>query len=66
MLITTFTFLVIAIFMAIYLYKGTNPTLTLIAKICLYLSITAFLILLIAYFFNAAPPAPDEKKNLPM
>ncbi|KTD69870.1 hypothetical protein Lsan_0148 [Legionella santicrucis] len=66
MLIGAFTFLAIAILMAIYLYKGTNPTLTLIAKIFLHLLVAAFLILLIAHFFSAVPPVPDEKKNLPI
>ena len=65
MLIGAFAFLAIAVLMAIYRYRGTNPTLILIAKILLYLSITAFLILLIVYVLNYAPPA-DDKKMLPL
>ncbi|CAM2976881.1 Uncharacterised protein [Legionella steigerwaltii] len=65
MLIGAFIFLAIAILMAIYRYTGTDPTLILIAKILLYLSLTTFIILLMVYALNSAPPT-DDKRNLPL
>jgi uncharacterized membrane protein YtjA (UPF0391 family) len=44
MLIGAIVFLAIAILMAIYRYKGSNPTLILLAKIILYFSLAAFFI----------------------
>ncbi|WP_058534740.1 hypothetical protein [Legionella saoudiensis] len=66
MLIGAFIFFVMAILMAIYLFKGTNPTLILLAKIILYFSVAAFFILLMTDLFKNAPPIPDDKKNLPL
>ncbi|HHF7365652.1 TPA: DUF1328 domain-containing protein [Legionella bozemanae] len=66
MLIGSFVCLVIAILAAIYRFTGTNPTLTLLAKIILYLSLAAFFILLIVYVLNSAPPPPEDKKTLPL
>jgi uncharacterized membrane protein YtjA (UPF0391 family) len=65
MLIGAIIFFIIAIFMAIYRFTGTNPTYALIAKILLYFSVIAFFILLYAYFFKSVPPLP-EKKTLPL
>ncbi|WP_392536338.1 DUF1328 domain-containing protein [Legionella sp. 227] len=66
MLTGAFAFLALAILMAIYRYKGANPTFILIAKILLYLSLTAFVFLLITDVINSAPPLPEGKKNLPL
>ncbi|USQ14924.1 DUF1328 domain-containing protein [Legionella lytica] len=66
MLAGAFIFFAVALFLAIYLYKGTNPTLILLAKVLLYFSLVLLFILLIVNFFNHVPPIPDDKKNLPL
>ncbi|MCW8419547.1 DUF1328 domain-containing protein [Fluoribacter dumoffii] len=66
MLAGAFVFLAIAILMAIYRFIGTNPTFILVAKILLYLSLAAFLTLLIVHVLSSAPPTPDDKKTLPL
>ncbi|MFJ1267194.1 DUF1328 domain-containing protein [Legionella lytica] len=66
MLAGAFIFFVLAFLLALYLYKGTNPTLILLAKILLYFSLVLLFVLLIINFFNHVPPIPDDKKNLPL
>jgi hypothetical protein len=66
MLAGAFIFFSVILLMAIYLYKGTNPTLILLAEVLLYFSLVVLFVLLIAYFFNHVPPIPDGKNNLPL
>ncbi|QMT61170.1 DUF1328 domain-containing protein [Legionella sp. PC997] len=66
MLIGAFVFLAVAILMAIYRFKGSNPTLILLAKIFLYFSLAAFISLLMVHVLSSAPPNSNEKHNLPL
>lgn len=66
MLISALVFFAIAILMAYYRFKGTNPTLKVIARILFYFSLLAFCVLLIVYILNSGPPLPEGKKNLPL
>ncbi|CAM4401980.1 MAG: hypothetical protein LEGION0403_FIIPPAGN_02654 [Legionella sp.] len=64
MLAGAFIFLAVSLLLAIYVYKGFNPTLILLAKALFYFSLAMFFILLIADFFNHIPPISEDKKNL--
>ncbi len=58
MLIGAFIFFVVILLLAIYLYKGTNPTLILLAEVLLYFSLVLLFVLLVAYFFkHVSPPS---------
>jgi hypothetical protein len=52
------------IILAIFLIcKGVNPTLTLLAKIFVYFTLTVLFIGLIFYILNSSPPIPNESKG---
>lgn len=56
--------LAIATASAIYLYIGTNPTLSVIANLLFHLAITALLIVFIAEFVYNAPPPNKQNPAL--